>query len=839
MIGNQMPTRPMGYIDTNAFQRDGALCAFRVVLVIVALLFDLPEATRTLAFGQSTQSSSSALPDDFAEQFFAKHCQECHAGPEPMGDFELAGLTRDFDVQDSRQRWLIVREQVAAGNMPPETQSQPTDVDVRSLIDWINERVAKGEANQRATRGRVVLRRLNRNEYVNTVRDLLRVNVDLKDLLPSSTSTIGFDNSSESLHVSTYLLDSYLAAADRLLDAAIANGPRPPTVKRRFDIKDEKTIKPTGSVYRHLDDGVAIFSAAVNANIQVTMWNFMSRHPGKYRFRISGYAYQSDEPVTFHVKVGPMNAAAQQDLIGYFEFPAGEPNVIEFVDQMKARQTIRIVADGLKIKPWDLEKIGVENYDGPGMVIQWVDIEGPLIDEWPPQSHRQLFGDLRQERVSADHDRVEVVSDEPIVDAERILRNFTRRAFRRSVSDDDIKPFLGRVKAKLDEGYSFEQAVRVGLKSVMVSPDFLFLRESDPSTAATRKLDDFAIANRMSYFLWSSMPDEELLRLAEHQKLNSPDMLREQVERMLSDPRSVALTENFVGQWLALRSIDDTMPDQLLYPEFDDLLKESMVKEVTFFFDELLKNDSSLTHFVSSDFSMLNSRLAKHYRIPGVKGIEFRKVSLPRESHRGGVLTMAAVLKVTANGTTTSPVLRGAWVLDRILGMPPPKPTSDIEAIEPDIRGATTIREQLAKHRQVAACASCHEKIDPPGFALESFDVIGGWREHYRSIGKGEPVIVDGQRMRYRNGPPVDASGVLPNGQEFQDIDEYKQLLLADQDQLARSLASKLVEYATGAAPTTVDRSEIEAIVRNVREKDYGLRSLVHEVVQSKLFLLK
>ena len=461
------------------------------------------------------------------------------------------------------------------------------------------------------------------------------------------------------------------------------------------------------------------------------------------------------------------------------------------------------------------------------------------MDEWPPQSHRQLFGDLRQERVPEDRERMEVVSDQPLIDAERILRDFTRRAFRRSVSYEEIKPFLDRVDAKIVEGYSFEQSVRVGLKSVMVSPDFLFLREQTNGTSPTRTLDDFAIATRLSYFLWSSMPDEELLRLAEQRKLNSPDMLRQQVERMLRDPRSSALTENFVGQWLALRSIDDTMPDQMLYPEFDDLLKESMVKEVTLFFDEVLRNDLSLTNFVSCDFTILNSRLAKHYGIPGVEGIDFRKVSIPPESHRGGVLTMAAVMKVTANGTTTSPILRGAWVLDRILGTPPPKPTSDVEAIEPDIRGATTIRDQLAKHREVAACASCHVKIDPPGFALENFDVIGGWRENYRSIGKGVPAIVDGQQMRYRNGPVVDATDVLPDGRRFQGIDDYKQLLLADKDQLAHSLASKLVEYATGAAPTTIDQSEIDEIVRNVRDSDYGLRSLVHEVVQSNLFLQK
>jgi hypothetical protein len=253
----------------------------------------------------------------------------------------------------------------------------------------------------------------------------------------------------------------------------------------------------------------------------------------------------------------------------------------------------------------------------------------------------------------------------------------------------------------------------------------------------------------------------------------------------------------------------------------------------------VLKNDLSLTNFVDSDFVMLNGRLAKHYGIPGLDGWEFHKVPKPPESHRGGVLTMASVLKVTANGTTTSPVMRGAWVLDRILGTPPSPPPDDVPAIEPDIRGATTIREQLAKHRDVAACASCHSKIDPPGFALESFDCIGGWRDNYRVTGNGSVVIIDGRRMAYHQGKKVDPSDVMADGAKFENIDQFKKLLLRDPDQLARALATKLLTYATGGAPEPADRPQIDAIVASLRDKNYGLRSLVHEVVQSELFRRK
>lgn len=849
--------------------RESTLRYGRIASISALVCGMVSGALTTIVFFTRAVADDTKAVDAPAQKFFTQHCQSCHRGDKTKGDFRVESLSPDFADNANRKRWLSVLEQVKAGTMPPKEKPRPSAEEIKGLTDWISQRAAAAEAARSAAQGRVVLRRLNRVEYQNTVRDLLGVEVDLKDLLPIDEATNGFDNSAEALHVSSFLMENYLEAADRVLDAAIASGPRPNTNKKRYDIKDERSVKPKGSVYRHVDDGVAIFSSWVSANIQVTLWNFQTRERGRYRFRISGYGFQTEKPVAFHVMAGPMNAAAQQYLIGYYDVPANTPTVVEFVEPMESAQTIRIITDRLGAIPPDVEKVGAENYKGPGLVVQWVEIEGPLLDSWPPPSHRRIFGDLKQVPAhNAEHsDRREVVSEQPLVDAERILRDITRRAFRRTVTDDDIKPFLARVRTKLDQGVSFEQAMRVGLRAVLVSPHFLFLREKVGSE--NRTLDDFALASRLSYFLWSSMPDEELSELAakgaltgegekgrvgegEKNKASSPvspsprlplspsSTLWQQVERMLRDPKAKAFTENFAGQWLSLRNIDATMPDRQLYPEFDDVLKESMVKEPLLFFDEVLKNDLSLTNFVASDFTMLNGPLAKLYGIPDVPdGLEFRKISLPPDSHRGGVLTMAAVLKVTANGTTTSPILRGAWVLDRILGTPPPKPTVDVEAVDPDIRGATTIRNQLEKHRSNAACATCHVKIDPPGFALENFDVIGGWREHYRKIGDFERAMVNGRMVRYRNGPEVDAADVLPDGRRFQNIDEFKQLLLADKDQLARALTEKLLAYATGAAPTSADGPQIDAIVAKVRDKNYGFRTLVHEVVQSAVFQSK
>jgi len=778
---------------------------------------------------QETAARAPSGPDDPAGAYFAKHCTECHGAEKKKGKIRLDTLAADFSSVAARKPWLAVREQIDSGAMPPEkVKVRPSKAENDVLVQWIDGKIAAAEMARRTTQGRAVLRRLNRVEYENTIRDLLSVDVNVQDLIPADTSANGFDNVGEALHASSFLMERYLEAADRALDAAIANGPRPWVFKNRIDLRKEH---PSGDVYKKLDDGsLAIFSSWISANICVPIWQFTSKFHGKYRVRISAYGYQNPgKPATFYVEAGSMQGVTSQHLVGYFEVPNDKPTVLEFTDVLQPFETFRIIAEGLGVTPPTVQKVGAQNYKGPGLAVQWVEIEGPLLDSWPPASHRKLFGDLPQAPSAEDKNRQEVVSRNPAADAERILRDFTRRAFRRNVTDDDVRPFLARFKAKLGQGYSFEEALRVGLKGVMLAPDFLFLREN------AGKLDDFALASRLSYFLWSSMPDDELLSLAAQRKLGQSETLRAQVDRLLKDPKAAAFTRNFVGQWLSLRNIDATVPDYSLYPEFSDGLKEAMLQEPFVFFDEVLKNDLSLTNFVASDFLLINAPLAGLYGIPGLEGREFRKVTLPPNSHRGGVLTMAAILKVTANGTSTSPIIRGAWVLDRILGTPPAPPPGDVEAVAPDIRGATTIREQLAKHRQLPECAHCHAQIDPPGFALESFDVMGGWRENYRSLGKGEAI----SGKHYKKGPAVDPADVLPDGRKFRDIDEFRQLLLKDKDQLARALTNKLVTYGTGGAPTTFDKPEIEAIVKAVRSKDYGFRTLVHEIVQSKLFQMK
>src|SRR5262249_11504688 len=435
--------------------------------------------------------------------------------------------------------------------------------------------------------------------------------------------------------------------------------------------------------------------------------------------------------------------------------------------------------------------------------------------------------------------RVEVVTTNPQKDAERLLRVFLQHAYRRPTTEADVKQFFPVIRRALRSGTGFVDAMIAGYSAVLCSPSFVGLEEKPG------RLDDFALASRLSYFLWNSEPDAELRALAARGLLAQPGPLRAQTDRMLADPKARRFVDAFLDYWIDLRKMDATAPDAALYPDYylDDLLTESATAETQLFFAELLRDDLPGRNVVSSDFAILNERLAEHYglweetavlpgaapgerdataraatneqeqvksasdappaaRQPLVTGVALRRTTLPRGSLRGGLLTQASVLKVTANGTTTSPVMRGAWVMERILGRPPPPPPATVPAVDPDTRGATTTREQLDKHRTQESCSACHAKMDPAGFALENFDVLGGWRERYRALGDGpheRGYGKNGQPFEFHLAQPVDASGVLPDGRRFRDINELKRLLLDDERQIARNLAQQLVVYATGA----------------------------------------
>jgi hypothetical protein len=478
----------------------------------------------------------------------------------------------------------------------------------------------------------------------------------------------------------------------------------------------------------------------------------------------------------------------------------------------------------------------------PGVGFQWLEVEGPIYDQWPTAGHRLLFGDLPLKKIehpAPDESPIEVVSADPKKDAPRLLRQFLAQAYRRPITDADVQRFLPVFENVQNTGNSFTETMISTYLSVLCSPEFLCLEEKPG------KLDDDALAARLSFFLQNSVPDEELRAVAAKGKLHKPAVLRAQAERLLNSPKASQFINAFLDYWLDLRKMNGAAPDPILYGDYylDDLLNNSALDETRAFFSELVRRNLPVRNVADSDFAMLNERLAKHYGLPPVEGVGVRPMPLSKNSVRGGIITQASILKVTANGMTTSPVKRGAWIMDRILGKPPSPPPPNVPTIEPDTRGATTIREQLEKHRSATTCAACHSKFDPAGFALESFDVMGGWRDAYRAVAEPgsavEGIGHGGQKLQFRFAQPADASGEMPDGRKFADIHEFKRFLLEDEPQLARNLVQQLSVYSTGAPVRFGDRPQIEAILRRTRASGYGVRSLICELVQSDLFRYK
>ena len=772
--------------------------------------------------------------------FLQDHCVTCHNTEVKKSGLDLSSLTRDLSGEEGLSKWVRIHDRVANGEMPPNKRSAPPKEEKLPFLKTLSQALTVAHQKSKAT----VLHRLNREEYENTLKDLLGIHTELKGMLPEDGSAHGFDTVGSALDISPIHMKMYLQAADKALGDASVKRPAPKKISETYSFADNRHGKNfIGKMWLQLPDK-AVVSFSSGSYPPLLMEQFRARKEGHYKVRVTGYAHQSENPIAFAVYFGPpFNGTSRR--AGFYEVPPKKPTTIEIQDYLREGESVRISPYGLGGSNYgQLRKIGPKKYKGPGLAIQHIQVEGPIVKDWPGKGYRTLFGKLPSREIEPSNPSIkkkrwykpkyEIVTKEPMTDAQRLLRQFMPLAFRRPVDDATIRPYLNLVKSRMEKGDTFEGALRTGYTAVLCSPGFL-LRQENPG-----KLDDFALASRLSYFLWSSMPDDELLELAAKKQLSDAKILRQQTERMLKDNRAKRFTKNFVGQWLDLRNIDFTVPDRQLYPEFDEMLEEASVRETESFFEEVLHNNLSVVHFLDSDWTMANERLAKHYDIDGVKGVEFRKVKLPANSHRGGVLTHASVLRVTANGANTSPVVRGAWVLDRILGTPPPPPPPGIPGVEPDIRGAKTLREQLAKHRDLKSCASCHQHIDPPGFALESYDVIGGWRDNYRSKGKQFPFPkireVIGRRINYRIGPKVDASGEMSDGEKFNGPDEFKQLLLAKKDQFTRALIVKLATYATGRGMGFSDRPLVDELVRNVRAKDYRFRELIHEVVQSPIF---
>jgi Protein of unknown function (DUF1592)/Protein of unknown function (DUF1588)/Protein of unknown function (DUF1585)/Protein of unknown function (DUF1587)/Planctomycete cytochrome C/Protein of unknown function (DUF1595) len=801
--------------------------------------------------------------------FVAEHCVDCHGPDVHKANLRLDTLAADLADEANFATWTKVHDKVADGKMPPKKSAQPPKAETDNFTKTLHQKLRDASLERQQTKGRVLLRRLNSTEYENTLRELVGTKVRVKEMLPDENAVAGFDNVASGLNISATHLLLYQEAAEKAVLSAVPTNPPYPTKARLTG----KEMSERGPNFRQtltrsckLDgDSLTVYSKLPRYGLVQTA---AVAGAGTYRVRMSVAGVGADKkPVPLGLLILENGGHDEPVLFDVKDIPCGEPRVVEFDVELGRRQAF--VANLLThVDIRDLKKT-IDEYTGPGVRIDWLEIEGP-VGTFPPASYGKLFGDLplkarsvaKAERDGAkklpsassrkipDHwnnDPLEPTSTNPKADAERLIRTFLPRAFRGPVPESVAKMHVDRVHKKLDEKQSFFDAMAYGYKSILSSPRFLVFAEPDSITESlagnlrSPKLDDYAIANRLAYFLWSGPPDEALLAVAARGELTKPAVLRKEVDRLLDDPKARRFTENFTGQWLDLRKINATVPDPRVYGDYDELLLWAMPRESWLVFEEILKKDRSLLEFVDADWSMLNARLAALYGIPGVDGNDLRKIALPAGSHRGGVLTQAAVLKVTADGTRTSPVLRGKWVLEKILGQPPAPPPPDVPAIEPDIRGATTIRQQLEKHRAIATCASCHVHIDPPGFALEAFDPIGGFRDFYRATtGDRKKIVkVAGGRALFR-GPDVETASVTFDGKSFKGIDDYKKLLIADhKDQIARNMTEMLLTYATGAEIQFADREVVDALVEKLKSRNYGFRTLIHEIVESRVFLNK
>ncbi len=808
--------------------------------------------------------------------FLDRHCVECHDDSTSKGDLNLLALTFAPDDAANRAKWIRLHDRVASGEMPPPEKAKDLSGEERKrLVDLLGQSLYEADHAEIRAQGRGPLRRLTRVEYETTLRDLLALpTLDIRDKLPEDRDSHGFTKVCGLLDMSRVQLEAYLDAAESALLAAKAGGVAPiPAKKWRFTgtdlfpsletfgereamffAKDGRMVPINGENFKAMTPQQRQDPALEMALFRSATWpyygyprGFLAPHDGAYRVRFSGRAVRQvhDFRLVPALEPLPMTFRARQpsgpDVSGDVRATGGwmdlQPEAREFETtiRLKKGETFEYSPLGLPVPFirtdggffYDFPPMPPEGH--PGVAIQWLEVEGPVNEgPWPPASHHALFDDLPLT------DTGQVVSSNPATDSVRLLRRFVDHVARAPVSAESLTHFEKLIADHLSGGGSFADAMMKGYKAFLCSGHFLFLREPEN--------DPYDVASRLSYFLWDTGPDESLRALTATRRLRDREVLRGEVDRLIADPRFERFVVDFTDQWLNLRRLRRDQSDDRLYPEYrkDDYLVDSMEHETRAFFAAMVKENLPATTLVDADFTFVNDRLARHYDLPRVSGSTMQRVPLPDWSPHGGIMTQAAVLKITSNGTTTSPVVRGVWTMEKLLGNPPPPPPKSVPAIEPDIRGATTVRELLAKHTTDKTCAACHARFDPVGFALENFDIMGAWRDRYRGMEKGDKVTgIDraGHPFTYYVSQPVAPAGKLLNGKEFGNVRELKSLLASDPRGLARNLLHQLTLYATGTRVRFSDRKEIEGMLDRASSGGYRVKDLIHELVASEIFL--
>ncbi len=841
----------------------------------------------------------AAEPPVEVKAYIAKHCLSCHGEKAAKAGFRVDQLGLDFGAAKVADHWKEVIDRVNVGEMPPEGSPRPAAAETAAFVGWVNANLKGAEAAAKNAGGRIPLRRLNRDEYANTVRDLLHLDANvvrpLADELPGDGKAEGFDRLGVALFFDQAQIERSLSVAEKVAArAVVTEAPKVNTLTNRFPFLRARPPGPTvesfvnsphkiprGAEALFIKPGyVEFLQGGPTYSKETEGWGVIDHfaigkavtQDGDYRVRIKAkvddrgrteknkfrlvYAKNSPNQVEAEVAVDPSGVT---EAVLFLRGPSGgevkgpqvfdlmwnhtedavipEPNHFRLSREMtslardrekraaakapqKELDDIRARLDAVieKLNAWkgpkfvynpkmDIEKL-------PRLQIESIEIEGPIQKGWPPASHKALFfaGDGRTDPAYA----------------REIFARFLPRAYRRPVTKDELDAVVAVVANAQAGKASFPEAVRAGLQRVLCSPQFLFLGEPAGATTQPRPLTDHELASRLSYFLWSTMPDDELFALAAAGKLKDRATVTAQIGRMLADPRAEEFVRNFGGQWLGVREYSSVQP-AAGYRNYDKALERAARQEPLAFFAEVLAKDLPVTAFLDSDFLVVNERLARHYGIDGVTGPEFRRVAIRPDHHRGGVLGMAGLMTFLADGTRTLPMRRGSWVLRELFNDPPNDPPPNAGEIQPNTAGKNlTVRQRLELHRNDAVCASCHAKLDPFGLALENYDAIGQWRER-----------ANGEGFKAAQAPTLDVSGTLPDGTKFATLEQYKAALLSQKDKFARAFGVKMLTYALGRPVGYADTRLVDTLAESLKTNDYRIRSLVVAVVSSEAFSTK
>ncbi|MDF1814942.1 MAG: DUF1592 domain-containing protein [Verrucomicrobiales bacterium] len=790
-----------------------------------------------LLFPSSLEAEKPAPSfDESVAPFLQEYCLHCHNEKKQKGDFRIDTLSRDFLAGTDAELWIEMMDRINSGEMPPEEETQPFGDEIEKVVGWLGERIKEAERFRMAQRAPVTIYRLSREEYANSVYDLLGVKYDpaAPGEMSEDPGWHGFTRIGSELSLSSSHVEKYIKAAKTILDVAYPDKQAVTKIYR----KDALDIDWPNTKKRSL-----LREQGIENKVRTLMWpghklsNAGPHHatipPGIYKVRmqLSGLQPPGGRPPHVTIYSKEMDQMIfEQDVIA----PEKQPVVLEFETWLSGpgRMTVNNDVPGpsnsprsgrptgefvfttldnpLSRAPWQRKMTDDEgNPIYPFLIFDWIEWEGPINSEETIQKRQRFFPEETTD--------LSVITNH--------LTRFSEKAWRRPVSPEEVARYIGIFENAVALGEPFRRAYKTAMLGILASKNFYYIAEG----SVTEKRDtvtDSELASRLSYFLWSSIPDERLVSLAKQERLHVPDVLKAEVQRMMSDPKIDRFTSSFPHQWFQLDKVGTFPPDEKLYPDYDKWLEKSMVIETTEFYKEVFKNNQSLREFLDSDWTILNPRLALHYGLPPLPKSGFQRVSLSPDSNRGGVLTHGSALSLSSDGTRHRPVHRGVWVSEAIFGKVPNPPPANVDAIEPNPvdKPKATIREKLAAHTANATCSSCHKTIDPLGLALDNYDAVGRWRT--------EEIVHKGTGSN----PPVDASGALPDGRTFSGPAEFKKLLCEDIDHFSEAFVEKLATYALRRAMTVTDRDAIEEIAAKNRDKHYPLRDIVETFVLSDLF---